>query len=78
MGIRHLQSLPTGDVAELRATTRTVAVDAAPAPEPVRLYHLITLAFLLHIPLPDEDCACCDAPWPCPQVRLAYRLREGF
>jgi hypothetical protein len=77
MGIRHLQSLPIGDVVPLRST-RTVAVDATPPPEPVRLYHLITLAFLVHAPLPDQSCSSCGAAWPCPQVRLAYRLREGF
>jgi hypothetical protein len=48
-------------------------------PEPSRLYHLTVLAFLLHTPIGQwPACACCGQRWPCGQVRLAYRLREGF
>ena len=48
-------------------------------PEPARLYQLIVLTFLLHIPSTwPEVCTCCDRPWPCEPVRLAFRLREGF
>lgn len=46
-------------------------------PEPAQLYGLICLAFVRHVPL-SERCVQCHAPWPCEQVRLAYRLREGF
>lgn len=48
-------------------------------PELVELYALLTKHFNTHVP--DEDsreCQSCRHPWPCPQVRLAYRLREGF
>ncbi|MFB9726883.1 hypothetical protein [Haloechinothrix salitolerans] len=50
-------------------------------PEPVLLYELICLALLLHRPggaRPDTHCDQCGKPWPCSQVRLACRLREGF
>jgi hypothetical protein len=48
-------------------------------PEPAKLYCLITLAFLLHVPITAGDiCGQCGTVWPCPQVRLAFRLREGF
>ncbi|WP_157162837.1 hypothetical protein [Actinoalloteichus spitiensis] len=50
-------------------------------PEPVRLYELICLALLVHWPgsaRPGSRCTQCEQPWPCPQLRLAYRLREGF
>lgn len=77
MGVRHLQSLPTGDAVAVRSMSNPV-VEQTPSPEPVRLYHLITLAFLLHTPSADRACSCCGRTWPCQQVRLAYRLREGF
>jgi hypothetical protein len=33
----------------------------------------------VHTPVMDGGpCSHCDLEWPCPQVRLAYRLREGF
>jgi hypothetical protein len=48
-------------------------------PEPRQLYQLIVRAFVLHR---AEDstgmCRECGGTWPCEQVRLAYRLREGF
>lgn len=48
-------------------------------PEPAALYALIVLAFMLHQPTAaGSACGQCGAQWPCPQVRLAYRLREGF
>ncbi|MEV6238676.1 hypothetical protein [Lentzea sp. NPDC051838] len=50
-------------------------------PEPVQLYGLTVLAFLLHVPKQVGDkevCARCPEPWPCAHLRLAYRLREGF
>lgn len=55
-------------------------------PEPAKLYCLIGLTFLLHDPVPafesaqPGDCICgqCGLSWPCPQVLLAFRLREGF
>jgi hypothetical protein len=49
------------------------------SPEPVALYALVVLAFVLHTPMTDGGpCNRCGLDWPCPQVRLAYRLREGF
>ncbi len=50
-------------------------------PEPVRLYELFYLALLVHRPCsapPGARCLLCEQPWPCPKLRLAYRLREGF
>jgi hypothetical protein len=49
------------------------------SPEPVALYSLIVLALVLHVPvIGDGICGQCGLEWPCPQMRLAYRLREGF
>jgi hypothetical protein len=49
------------------------------SPEPVALYSLIVLALVLHTPITDNGiCRQCSLDWPCPQVRLAYRLREAF
>lgn len=56
-------------------------LDDAPLPEPVQLYGLTVLAFLLHIPTPGVTrrwCGRCGVAWPCDHLRLAYRLREGF
>jgi hypothetical protein len=48
-------------------------------PEPAALYSLIALALVLHAPVTNGSvCGQCAADWPCSQVRLAYRLREGF
>lgn len=48
-------------------------------PEPAKLYCLIGLAFVLHVPAQVGDqCERCGTTWPCDQVRLAFRLREGF
>jgi hypothetical protein len=48
-------------------------------PEPAQLYSLAILALALHRPLADDGpCGQCSHAWPCEQVRLAYRLREGF
>ncbi len=51
-------------------------------PEPAQLYYLTAWAFLRHVPAVEPDreqrCGCCAQRWPCPQVRLAFRLREGF
>jgi hypothetical protein len=56
-------------------TSELVATPALP--EPIRLYGLTVLAFLLHV---DEDgiCSQCHDLWPCDHLRLAYRLREAF
>ena len=56
-------------------------------PEPAALYALIVLALLLHQPTfpvmvsggtSYGDCLQCGEVWPCPQVRLACRLRDAF
>lgn len=48
-------------------------------PEPAQLYSLVVLTFVLHRSLTIGDlCEQCGLPWPCPQVCLAFRLREGF
>ena len=50
-----------------------------PIPEPAELYSLIGLTFVLHVPLAAGDsCGQCGEAWPCPRVRLAFRMREGF
>jgi hypothetical protein len=51
---------------------------APPLPEPRQLYGLIQLAFQLHQPEGTGICAACREVWPCQQIRLAFRLREGF
>jgi hypothetical protein len=58
-----------------------VKLEDAPLPEPVQLYGLTVLAFLLHTPTPGrawQGCVRCGVVWPCDHLRLAYRLREGF
>lgn len=48
-------------------------------PEPVELYCLMWLTFVLHIPYKAANiCIQCHTQWPCEEVRLAFRLREGF
>lgn len=48
-------------------------------PEPAALYALIVLALAIHQPAAGSDtCGECAEAWPCPQVRLAFRLREAF
>jgi hypothetical protein len=47
--------------------------------EPAQLYTLIALTFTLHVPLPQSGrCETCAEAWSCPDLRLAFRLREGF
>ncbi len=52
--------------------------------EPAQLYGLACLAFVLHLPEPDvsngttPSCVQCGQDWPCPHLRLAYRIREAF
>jgi hypothetical protein len=54
------------------------------SPEPEPLYALICLTLTLHTdhvngsPIRCKTCLWCGEPWPCNQVRLAFRLREGF
>lgn len=55
----------------------------AQAPDLARLYYLATMAFQLHVPDNACDavpkvCALCRDPWPCEQVRLAFRIRGAF
>jgi hypothetical protein len=46
---------------------------------PASLYSLVVLALASHAPHPGSTiCLRCNVPWPCLQVQLAYRLREGF
>lgn len=48
-------------------------------PEPAQLYSLVVLVLALHRPVTgDGPCGQCGDSWPCEQVRLAFRLREGF
>jgi hypothetical protein len=54
------------------------------ATEPAQLYGLACLAFVLHLPESDRpgagisSCVQCGQDWPCPHLRLAYRIREAF
>jgi hypothetical protein len=48
-------------------------------PEPTTLYMLVVVAFYTHVLYRNtETCLQCLTAWPCEQVRLAFRLREGF
>lgn len=60
-----------------RAKPGAHAPVGAKIPEPVTLYCLTVIAFLLHVNK-DGQCPQCREAWPCKHVRLAYRLREGF
>jgi hypothetical protein len=54
---------------------------AATLPEPANLYCLIVIALFLHKPEPDHEprrCRQCRQEWPCRQLQLACRLRDGF
>lgn len=58
---------------------RLVVPTEARLPEPAALYALIVLALAIHQPTAGSDtCGECADVWPCPQVRLAFRLREAF
>jgi hypothetical protein len=79
MGARLLDDVPPSNVIPMRSKRRGGLTTTDITPEPGQLYHLIVLTFLLHVPsVRSEECACCDRNWPCEQVRLAFRLREGF
>lgn len=67
------------EVIPLRRDVELVERSRVAMPDPVRLYGLVCLALLLHVPA-RRTCRCCqcDESWPCDQVRLAYRLREGW
>lgn len=57
----------------------TAVKEPPSATEPARLYGLVCLAFVLHVPIPGGGlCGQCGQPWPCAHLRLAYRIREGF
>ncbi|MEA5358749.1 hypothetical protein VA596_04315 [Amycolatopsis sp., V23-08] len=74
-----LRNNPQVSCAWQRRLNRLSATLTERIPEPVQLYSLITLTFVLHEPNPATGtCACCETAWPCEIVRHAYRLREGF
>jgi hypothetical protein len=53
----------------------------AALPEPASLYCLIVIALFLHKPDADHEprrCRQCRQQWPCRQLQLACRLRDGF
>ena len=80
MAVRLLNSHQPSNIIPLhrKVNRSSIPVDSR-TPEPARLYQLIVLTFLLHVPSTwPEVCACCDQRWPCEPVRLAFRLREGF
>lgn len=77
MGVRLAEARPN-NVIPSRPNGFIAVGPSASTPEPAQLYHLIVLAFLLHVPTLEGWCVTCGHDWPCQQVRLAYRLREGF
>jgi hypothetical protein len=63
----------------MQPSNRLRSLAEPPTPEPVALYALVVLTFVTHVPYVNVDtCVQCNTAWPCQQVRLAYRLREGF
>lgn len=57
----------------------TVAEEPPDVIELALLYHIILRTFLTHTYFSSpRTCAQCYAPWPCDEVRLAFRLREMF
>jgi hypothetical protein len=67
------------EVIPLRRDAELVERPQVAMPEPVRLYGLVCLALLLHVPDGRTfRCCRCGESWPCDQVRLAWRLREGW
>lgn len=80
MAVRLLDERHPANVIPFRRKHDDFCEDVvADVPEPAQLYYLIVLAFLLHTPNGHQPlCACCGQSWPCHQVRLAFRLREGF
>ena len=78
MALRLVSYSQSAEVVPLRPATSIDEDVAEQSPEPRQLYYLIVLTLLLHKPASDETCASCVLPWPSEQVRLAYRLREGF
>ena len=58
---------------------RPAPIVEPPIPEPAKLYCLLGLTFILHVPVVVGGiCGQCGEFWPCAKVCLAYRLREGF
>jgi hypothetical protein len=85
MSVRSFGEAQQGNVSTVmplrhqrHATTAGCVVAATPEPEPAQLYDLTALAFRLHKLALHGWCVACGQDWPCPQVRLAYRIREGF
>lgn len=78
MSVRLLDDAQPTNVIRLRPKAFRSVVNAE-TPDPAQLYNLTVLAFLLHTPTGHSPvCATCGEKWPCCQVRLAYRIREGF
>ena len=78
MGLRLIVSPQPSSVVHLPPVATAEERADEQSPEPSQLYRLIVSALLLHTPVPGVHCGSCSQPWPCEQVRLAYRLREGF
>ena len=79
MSLRLVRHPQTTNVVQLPQSATTVEPPLeVQTPEPHQLYHLVLLALFLHQPATDWLCQTCEQLWPCQQVRLAYRLREGF
>ncbi|MGV9368022.1 hypothetical protein [Amycolatopsis sp. NPDC003731] len=62
------------------AYTATAAPAVLASLEPLQLYALLHVYLVVHRPsqLHVGRCAMCRVPWPCPRVRQAARLRDGF
>jgi hypothetical protein len=79
--MHHVAAQPLAPVIPLKSWRKNRLTQATEprVPEPAPLYSLIALALVLHIPVTQGSvCGQCADNWPCSQVRLAYRLREGF
>ncbi len=80
MGGRTLDEAQQSNIISVQHQRHPTVAGCAVAatPEPTQLYGLTVLAFLLYQPELHGWCVSCGQHWPCPQVCLAYRFREGF
>lgn len=78
MGLRLVTYARPAEVVPLGPVTDADEDGNEQPPEPRQLYNLIVLALLLHEPAAGGMCRTCAHPWSCDQLRLAWRLREGF
>jgi hypothetical protein len=80
MGVRILGEAQQGNIISGQHKQHLIATGHAVAatPEPTQLYGLTILSFLLHKPEVGGWHVSCRQDWPCPQVCLAFLVRDGF